>query len=195
MSGAAHPTHELHRGDVPYEAPFVRSASPNDSLTTAYGADETNLSDVELSEEAFSKKVLAGLRIHEKREEEVHAETRLVVMPRPRRGVGISAVSALDEERGRKIRQKVITDISELTLNEEMHDQVMRSLRWQVRLLEEEEAIETALQRRIRAVQESQGSTSEVDIIMESMMEPRGKGPASFPDDGESVAARLAARD
>jgi hypothetical protein len=57
-----------------------------------------------------------------------------------------------------------------------MHDQVMRSLRWQVRLLEEEEAIETALQRRIRAVQETQSSTSEIDIIMESMMEPRDKG-------------------
>ena len=192
MSGAAHPTHELHRGDVPYEAPFVRSASPNDSLTTAYGADETNLSDVELSEEAFSKKVLAGLRIHEKREEEEQAETRPLVMPRARRGTGISTVSALGEERGRTIRQKVIRDTPDLTLNEVMHDQVMRSLRWHVRLLEEEEAIETALQRRIRAVQESQPSTSEVDIIMDSMMEPRGKALAN---DGESGVGRLAARD
>ena len=55
-----------------------------------------------------------------------------------------------------------------------MHDQVMRSLRWHVRLLEEEEAIETALQRRIRAVQETQTSTSEIDIIMESMMGDKG---------------------
>jgi IS5 family transposase len=100
MSGAAHPTHELHRGDVPYEGPFVRSASPNDSLTTAYGADETNLLDVELSDDAFSKKVLAGLRIHEKREEEEYAETRPLVMPRPRRGAAINTVSALGEERG-----------------------------------------------------------------------------------------------
>ena len=86
MSGAAHPTHELHRGDIPYEAPFVRSASPNDSLTTAYGADETSLSDLELSEDSFSTKVLDEVRIHEKREEEERAETRPLIMPRPRRG-------------------------------------------------------------------------------------------------------------
>jgi len=86
MSGVAHPTHELHRGDIPYEPPFVRSASPNDSLTTAYGADETSLSDLELSEDSFSNKVLGELRIYEKREEEEHAETRPLVMPRPRRG-------------------------------------------------------------------------------------------------------------
>jgi IS5 family transposase len=104
MSAAVHPTHELHRGDVPYEAPFVRSASPNDSLTTAYGADETNLSDVELSDDAFSKKVLAGLRIHEKREEEEYAETRPLVMPRPRRGAATNSANAQGEERGGRIR-------------------------------------------------------------------------------------------
>jgi hypothetical protein len=58
-----------------------------------------------------------------------------------------------------------------------MHEQVMRSLRWHVRLLEEEEVLETALQRRIRAIQETQSLTSDVDIIMESMMEVQRKPP------------------
>jgi hypothetical protein len=76
------------------------------------------------------------------------------------------------------MHQRGMTTITDSTWYQVMHDQVMRSLRWHVRLLEEEEAIETALQRRIRAVQETQSSTSEVDMIMESMMEPRGKPPA-----------------
>jgi IS5 family transposase len=103
MSGTANPTHEVHRGDVPYQAPFTRSTSPNDSLTTAYGADETSLSDAELSEDAFSNKVLAGLRIHEKREEEERAEARPLIMPRARRGA-TTTVSAQTEEKGGTIR-------------------------------------------------------------------------------------------
>ncbi|KAH8992560.1 hypothetical protein EDB86DRAFT_2806150 [Lactarius hatsudake] len=151
MSGAAHPTHELHRGDVPYEAPFVRSASPNDSLTTAYGADETNLSDVELSEDLFSTKVLGELRIHEKREEEERAETRPLLMPRP----------------------------PNLAMYKVMFDQVMRSLRWHVEQLEDQDTIETALQRRTKAVPETGQSASEIDMIMENMMEPQGRPPSS----------------
>jgi hypothetical protein len=99
MSGAANSTHEVHRGDIPYQPPFARSASPNDSLTTAYGADETNPSDTELSEDAFSNKVLAGLRIFEKREEEERAEARPLIMPRVRRG-STSTGSAQTEEKG-----------------------------------------------------------------------------------------------
>lgn len=103
MSGTANPTHEVHRGDIPYQAPFTRSASPNDSLTTAYGADETSLSDAELSEDAFSDKVLASLHIYEKREEEERAEARPLIMPRVRRGTTPTA-SAQTEEKGRAIR-------------------------------------------------------------------------------------------
>jgi len=154
MSGAAHPTHELHRGDIPYEAPFVRSASPNGSLTTAYGADETSLSDLELSEESFSTKVLDELRIHEKREEEERAETRPLIMPRPRRG----SASIGDEKA--------------------MFDQVMRSLRWHVEQLEDQDMIEAAVQRRAEAVPETEPPASEIDAMMESMMGPQGRPPS-----------------
>jgi hypothetical protein len=105
MSGAANPTHEVHRGDIPYQPPFERSASPNDSLTTAYGADETNQSDAELSEDAFSEKMLAGLRICEKREEEERAEARPLIMPRVRRGT-TTAVNAQTEEKGAWLKQR-----------------------------------------------------------------------------------------
>ena len=99
MSGATNSTHEVHRGDIPYQAPFARSASSDDSLITAYGADETTLSDTELSEDAFSNKVLADLRICEKREEEERAEARPLIMPRPRRGT-TTTVNAPTEEKG-----------------------------------------------------------------------------------------------
>jgi len=53
-----------------------------------------------------------------------------------------------------------------------MFEQVMRSLQWHVEELEEEDTIETVLQRRMKAVVETQASASEMDVIMESLMEP-----------------------
>lgn len=172
MSGAANPTHEVHRGDIPYQAPFARSASPNDSLTTAYGADETNLSDKDLSEDSFSDKVLAGLHIYEKREEEERAEVRPLIMPRMRR----ATVNGQMEEKGEATHCGYVTRaMTDLTLNEAMFDQVMRSLRWHVEAVEEEDTIESMLQRRIKAVMETQTSASETVIIMESMMDGTAK--------------------
>jgi hypothetical protein len=177
MSGAANPTHEVHRGDVPYQAPFTRSTSPNDSLTTAYGADETSLSDAELSEDAFSNKVITGLRIHEKREEEERAEARPLIMPRARRGA-TTTVSAQTEEKGGTIPcDNTSGKLTPQPLHEAMFDQVMRSLRWHIEELEEEDTVESVLQRRIKGVVETQPSASEMDFIMESLMEP-SCGPA-----------------
>ncbi|KAH9954965.1 hypothetical protein BC827DRAFT_915910 [Russula dissimulans] len=144
MSSAANQTHEVHRGDIPYQAPFARSASPNDSLTTAYEADDTNVSDAELSDDAFSNKVLDSLRIYKKREEEERAEVRPLIMPRPRHGSGQT-----EPDEGA------------------MHFQVMRSLNWHVAELESEETIEAALQRQLKGVVETQPC---VDAIMESVM-------------------------
>lgn len=53
-----------------------------------------------------------------------------------------------------------------------MFDQVMRSLRWHIEELEEEDTVESVLQRRIKGVVEAQPSASEMDVIMESLMEP-----------------------
>ncbi len=59
---------------------------------------------------------------------------------------------------------------------EVMFDQVMRSLRWHVEELEEEDTAETVLQRRIKGVAEAQPSASDMDIIMEGLMEPTRSG-------------------
>jgi len=56
-----------------------------------------------------------------------------------------------------------------------MFDQVMRSLRWHIDELEQEDTVETVMHRRIKGVVETQPSASEMDFIMESlMMEPSG---------------------
>lgn len=86
MSGVGFPVHEMHGGDIPYESPLLRSPSSNDSLTTAYAQDETNGSDLELSDDTFATKVATELRIHDQREEEERAEARPLLIPRPRRG-------------------------------------------------------------------------------------------------------------
>jgi hypothetical protein len=59
-------------------------------------------------------------------------------------------------------------------LHEAIFDQVMRSLRWHIEELEEEDTVESVLQRRIKGVMETQPSASEIDLIMESLMEPSG---------------------
>lgn len=59
-------------------------------------------------------------------------------------------------------------------LHEAMFDQVMRSLRWHIEELEDEDTVENVLQRRIKGVVETQPSASEMDFIMESLMEPSG---------------------
>ena len=97
-------------------------------------------------------KVLADLRISEKGEEEEHTETRPRIMPRARRGM-TSAVNPKTEEEG-------------------MFEQVLRSLRWHVEELEEEDTMETMLQRRIQAMVEARASASDMDVRMESLMEP-----------------------
>jgi hypothetical protein len=55
-----------------------------------------------------------------------------------------------------------------------MFDQVMRSLRWHIEELEEEDTVESVLQRRIKGAVETQPSASEMDLIMESLMELSG---------------------
>jgi len=57
------------------------------------------------------------------------------------------------------------------TLYEAMFEQVMRSLRWHVEELEEEDTTERVLQRRIKAIVETHASASDIDVIMESLME------------------------
>ncbi|KAI0038605.1 hypothetical protein FA95DRAFT_1567661, partial [Auriscalpium vulgare] len=65
--------------------PVLRSASPSESLNTEYGPDETTASDTELSPEGFALKVESQLRIHDKRDVELLADTRPLIMPKPKK--------------------------------------------------------------------------------------------------------------
>jgi hypothetical protein len=86
---------------------------------------------------------------------------------------------SVHKQRKKVGRSRVVMhrDAPEL-LCEAMFDQVMRSLRWHVEELEEEDTVDTVLQRRIKGVVETQPSASEVDMVMESLMEPSSQGLA-----------------
>lgn len=57
-----------------YADPVLRPASPASSLGTAYGPDETSLSDSELTSISFVRKCLEQLELHLPRKDEVEAE-------------------------------------------------------------------------------------------------------------------------
>ncbi len=79
--------------------------------------------------------------------------------------------------------------ITDLAVYKAMFDQVMRTLRWHVEQLEDQDSIETALQRRTKAVPETEPSAGEIDMIMENMMEPQGRPPNGMNVD-ESLLRR-----
>jgi len=137
--------HYIHAGGPQYAPPLLRAPSPSSSIGTAYGGDETSLSDKELSQEEFERKCEEMLGLHAPREEELWAalEPRL---PRPK--------TALDE--------KV------------MLDAIMRSLREKVRRLEEDELFEQTLLRGPQVGQDVTNSSGDIDAILQSLMEPTG---------------------
>ncbi|ETW77568.1 hypothetical protein HETIRDRAFT_242588, partial [Heterobasidion irregulare TC 32-1] len=136
--------HHVHPGDLPYATPVLRAASPSGSINTEYGPDETSQSDLDLSPEEFEEKVAMSLGLHEQREHEISAESKSLLLPKPK--------SAAEEKL--------------------MFEQVMRSLRWHVQQLEENEMIESMLLQGSRIALETQPSSDNVDAIMQTMMGP-----------------------
>ncbi|KAA1475606.1 hypothetical protein DENSPDRAFT_805993 [Dentipellis sp. KUC8613] len=105
---------ETHTHVDPFTPSVQRAASPSDSIDTAYGADTTSAEDAECSPDAFEGRIMAALRLHEPREDEVLATTGPVLLPKPK--------SAVEEKL--------------------LFEQVMRSLRWHVQRLQEEVCVE-----------------------------------------------------
>ncbi|KAI0048846.1 hypothetical protein FA95DRAFT_1490212 [Auriscalpium vulgare] len=136
--------------DPPYDSPVQRSPSPSSSFTTNYAASDsdTSTSDNALSAEAFQRKIDAELRLHLPCEAETLAETRPLMMPKVRRNAQAAEEIAA------------------------MFKQVMRSLRWHVEQLEEENVIESAMARSSRNMLETQAAPTDVDAIMHDMMYP-----------------------
>ena len=69
-----------------YASPVLRAPSPASSVGTAYGADETSLSDSELSQTDFERKCKERLQLGEPRPEEGRAELGQLLIPRPPEG-------------------------------------------------------------------------------------------------------------
>ncbi|TFY60464.1 hypothetical protein EVG20_g7403, partial [Dentipellis fragilis] len=134
--------HFAHPGDLPYAPPVLRAASPSGSINTEYGPDETSLSDMELSPGEFEGKIEAALRLHEQREQEVVAEAKPVLIPKPK--------TAAEEK--------------------QTFEQVMRCLRWHVQQLEENQIVENMMLRGSQAGLVAQPSSDDVGVIMASMM-------------------------
>ncbi|TFY83272.1 hypothetical protein EWM64_g741 [Hericium alpestre] len=135
-------THHVHPGDLPYSTPVLRSASPSGSINTEYGPDETSQADLELTPEEFAHKIEADLRIHEQREQEIRAESKPLLMPKPK--------SAAEEKA--------------------LFEQVMRSLRWHVQQLEDDAILENLMLRGSQVALDPMPSSNDVDVIMQSMI-------------------------
>jgi len=75
-------TQQIHAGDPAYASPVIRPPSPASSVGTAYGPDDTSLSDSELSQDDFERKAIANLRLDEPKHDEVHnLKDPLIICP------------------------------------------------------------------------------------------------------------------
>jgi hypothetical protein len=74
-------TQQIHTGDPAYASPVIRPPSPASSVGTAYGPDETSLSDSGLTQDAFERKWIANLRLDEPKDEEVHNLKDVLIIP------------------------------------------------------------------------------------------------------------------
>lgn len=73
----------IHTGDTAYASPVIRAPSPASSVGTAYGPDESNQSDQELSPEAFEQKWSSKLRLDSPRIEEELMSFSALIQPLP----------------------------------------------------------------------------------------------------------------
>jgi hypothetical protein len=67
--------------DLPYDDPVLRSNSPNDSLSTEHGPDETTQVEKEHSTAEFTCRVESTHRFHVAREAELVAEQPPLLPP------------------------------------------------------------------------------------------------------------------
>ncbi|KAG0703785.1 hypothetical protein DFH29DRAFT_915074 [Suillus ampliporus] len=74
-------TQQIHAGDPAYASPVIRPPSPASSVGTAYGPDETSLSDSGMCQDAFERKWIASLRLDEPKHEEVHNLKDVLIIP------------------------------------------------------------------------------------------------------------------
>ncbi|TFK70966.1 hypothetical protein BDN72DRAFT_794669 [Pluteus cervinus] len=148
-----------------YAPPVMRAPSPASSIGTHYEIDQTSLSDKEsiIGQEDFENKWEDRLQLRNPRKEEEEAENSPLI-PRSNNPTEMRA----------------------------MHEQIMRSLRWEVQQLEENELFEQTLLRGSQVGMESLPSTSDIDTILQSMMTTDSNTSINtIKDPDEDVAMRV----
>ncbi|KAH7885404.1 hypothetical protein F5I97DRAFT_2074469 [Phlebopus sp. FC_14] len=131
----------IHTADPAYASPVIRAPSPASSVGTAYGPDETSLSDAELSQEEFERKCAAKLKLDAPKVEEEKKSHPILIDPPPN-----------------PAEEKVVFEA------------ILRGLRNRVQQLEEEELFQKMLLRGSQAGLE-QPSEEKLDALMRNLME------------------------
>jgi len=130
--------------DLPYDDPVLRANSPDESLSTEYGPDETTQAEKELSTAEYARRVETTHRFHVAREVELFAEQSPLLPPLNQ-----------GDEKGEKVR----------------FEQVMLTLRRIVAQVEEELCFDATLTRSSpRGALEEPGSTDDLVTLMQGLM-------------------------
>lgn len=74
MAQPSESTHHVHPGDLPYSIPVMRSASPNGSINTDYGPDQTSVSELMMNDHDFESMIHNMLGLDTQREQEYQAQ-------------------------------------------------------------------------------------------------------------------------
>ncbi|KAH7925583.1 hypothetical protein BV22DRAFT_1064640 [Leucogyrophana mollusca] len=136
-------------GDPAYGSPVIRPPSPASSIGTAYPADDTSLSDVELSQDAFDRKWTAKLRLDWPKDEELRKDDSPLISP-PRNPA----------------EEKL------------MYESILRGFRLRVQQLEEDAIFQRTLMRGSQVGLKQRPSSDNIDTLMQSMMTTTlGSGP------------------
>ncbi|OAX44324.1 hypothetical protein K503DRAFT_449181 [Rhizopogon vinicolor AM-OR11-026] len=134
-------TQQIHTGDPAYASPVIRPPSPASSVGTAYGPDETSLSDLELSQDAFERKWTANLRLDEPKDEEVHNLKDVLIIPP-----------------SDPVEQKLL------------FEEILRGFRQRVQELEEDEIFQQTLMKGSQVGKEQLPSANNIDTLIQDMM-------------------------
>ncbi|KAG1742339.1 uncharacterized protein EDB91DRAFT_1247730 [Suillus paluster] len=148
-------TQQIHAGDPAYASPVIRPPSPASSVGTAYGPDETSLSDSGLTQDAFERKWIAHLRLDEPKHEEVHNLNEVLIIPP-------------SDPREQKL----------------LFEAILRGFRQRVQQLEEDEIFQQTVINGSQIGMEQLPSADNVDTLIQNMMGTSIGNGASHVQDG-----------
>lgn len=148
-------TQQIHAGDPAYASPVIRPPSPTSSVGTAYGPDDTSLSDSGLSQDVFEQKWIANLKLDEPKHDEVH-----------------------------NLKDPLITCPSDPQEQKLLFEEILRGFRQRVQQLEEDEIFQQAVINGSQIGKEQLPSADNVENLIKNMMGTSIGNEASHIQDG-----------